>query len=249
MKISNEQKLETRRKLVNSATELFVLNGYEKTSMKAIAKNAGVGDATIYKYFPNKDKLILGFYEVRGTDAITSYRDTADVNTYSFAEKLQLLTDTYLEQLLADREFVELSIQSFFKSPITLLKDELKVAKDYRSEFSQLLEALDQEEDTVEIPMKSTIAALLTDYLFAITLYWMKDDSEEFSNTSQLTDLSIQVIDALLRSGIINKSIEMISFAVKTHIIRGLSTGNGILSLLEDVRKLSGHATKMGGAV
>lgn len=244
MKISKEQKRETQRKLVNAAADLFVLNGFENTSMKQIAREAGVGDATIYKYFANKDKLILGFYDTRGADALAEYRATSDLDTFTFAERLQLLIDTFLEQLMGDREFVELSLKQILKSPITLLKDELTVAKSYREEFSTLLSELSDHEDYPNIPMQSTIATLLTDYVLGITLYWMKDDSEEFSNTTQLTDLSIGIIDSLLKSGIINKSMEMAGFVIKTHLLRGLAHGGGLLTMMQEFKQAMGPHVK-----
>lgn len=237
MKVSQEQKLETRRKIINAAADLFVINGFDDTSMKHIAREAGIGDATIYKYFPNKDKLILGFYEVRGADAIASYHNVDGLEEYNFAEKLQLLIDTYLEKLIADREFVTLSLKQFSKSPISLLKDELNIVNAYKEEFKQLLSELDDNEDYPSIPMPSIIATLLTDYLLGITLYWIKDDSEEFSNTTQLTDLSINMIDTTLKSGLVNKAMDMFGFVIKTHIIRGLSGGGNILSLMQEFKQ------------
>lgn len=236
MKISKEQKLETQRKIVSAAADLFVLNGFDNTTMKQIAREAGVGDATIYKYFANKDKLILGFYDTRGADALAEYRNTDDLESFTFAEKLQLLVDTFLEQLMADREFVELSLKQIIKSPITLLKDELEVAKSYKQELTTLLSNLDHDEAYPDIPMQSMLATLLTDYILGITFYWMKDDSKEFSNTTQLTDLSIGIIDSVLKSGFINKAIDMAGFIIKTHLLRGLSSGGGLLNMMQEFK-------------
>ena len=236
MKVSKEQKAETRRSIVNAAADLFVLHGFEKTSMKQIAREAGVGDATIYKYFANKDKLILGFYDTRGADAIEIYRNTEGLDEYSFSEKLQLMVDTYLEQLLVDREFVELTLKQFLKSPISLLKDELTVAKSYKEEFLCLLNDLSESEQYPDIPMPTMLATLLTDYLLGMTFYWIKDDSEEFSNTTQLTDLTINIIDSVLKSGLINKFMEVAGFVIKTHLLRGIMEGGNILSMMQEFK-------------
>lgn len=236
MKVSQDKKLETRRKLVNTAADLFVVNGFDRTTMKQIAREAGIGDATIYKYFPSKDKLILGFYDVRGSDAMKTYQDADGLEDYSFSEKLQLLVDTYLEQLMGDREFVEITLKQFFKSPISLLKDELTVAKAYKKEFAALLSSLEEDNNYPEIPMQGMLATLLTDYLLAVTLYWMKDDSEEFSNTTQLVDLSVNLIDSVLQSGLINKAMDMCGFIIKTHLLRGVSNCGNILSMMQGVK-------------
>ncbi|MEM9160103.1 MAG: TetR/AcrR family transcriptional regulator, partial [Verrucomicrobiota bacterium] len=62
MKVSKGKKEETRRRLIETAVEMIVEEGYQKATMKKIAKAAGVGPATIYKYFPSKEKLLVGFY-------------------------------------------------------------------------------------------------------------------------------------------------------------------------------------------
>ncbi|MFT7559601.1 MAG: TetR/AcrR family transcriptional regulator of autoinduction and epiphytic fitness [Flavobacteriales bacterium] len=236
MRVSQEKKQETRLKIVNAAAELFVEKGFDGVSMKTIAKAAGVGDATIYKYFPNKEKLILGFYDVRGAEAIKNYHLVDELEQYSFSEKLQLLIDTYLEQLICDREFVELSMKQVIKTPLTLFKDELAIAKAYKAVFSTLLEELDEDESYPEIPMQGALAGLLTDYLLGITLFWIKDDSEEYANTTQISDLSISLIDAVLKSGLINKAMEIAGFIIKTYLLRGMAHGGGILALLQEFK-------------
>lgn len=244
MKVSREKKAETRAALVSAAAELFVEQGFEHTTMKQIARRAGVGDATIYKYFPNKDKLITGFYDVRGAAALDEYKCTEGIEEYSFAEKLQLLVDTYFEQLMADREFIEITLTQLIKSPISLLKNELTVAKLYQAEFESLLAELQDDPDYPDIPFTNMAAALLTDCMLGLTVYWIKDESEEFSHTTQLTDLCITMIDTVLKSGLLGKAVDVIGFIVKTHLLRGLLNGGSLLSMMQSLNKNMGEFTE-----
>src|SRR5579884_1007747 len=43
--------------IVHAANALFMKNGYELTSMEAVAKKAGVSKLTVYSHFANKDEL------------------------------------------------------------------------------------------------------------------------------------------------------------------------------------------------
>ncbi|WP_278321182.1 TetR/AcrR family transcriptional regulator [Lachnotalea glycerini] len=45
--------------MLESAQKEFVLQGYHDSSMRIIAKNAGVTTGAIYRYYPNKDSLFL----------------------------------------------------------------------------------------------------------------------------------------------------------------------------------------------
>src|SRR3954469_2403288 len=48
----------TRDRICAAAEELFVRDGYARTSVRAVAKAAGVAEATIYVTFPGKAALL-----------------------------------------------------------------------------------------------------------------------------------------------------------------------------------------------
>src|SRR5499427_8238497 len=53
---------QTRELILNSALDLLADHGYEKTTMRAIAKRAGVSLGNAYHYFGSKEHLIQAFY-------------------------------------------------------------------------------------------------------------------------------------------------------------------------------------------
>ena len=63
MKISAEEKEQTRIRLLEAAVDVITEKGFRSASMREIAKRAEVGDATIYNYFPSKEKLLYGYCE------------------------------------------------------------------------------------------------------------------------------------------------------------------------------------------
>ena len=48
-----------KEQIERAAAELFMEQGYESTSMAAIARGAGIATNTIYWYYPSKDDLLL----------------------------------------------------------------------------------------------------------------------------------------------------------------------------------------------
>ena len=44
-----------REKILNTATQLFIQKGSEKTSMQDIAQTAGISKGAIYHHFKSKD--------------------------------------------------------------------------------------------------------------------------------------------------------------------------------------------------
>ena len=54
-----QQKLETRRAILDAAVELFTEHGYENFSLRQVAEAIGYSPTTIYLYFENKDDLLF----------------------------------------------------------------------------------------------------------------------------------------------------------------------------------------------
>lgn len=54
---------QTRALILETAMRLFQERGYDKTTMRAIAQEAGVSVGNAYYYFGGKEHLIQGFYD------------------------------------------------------------------------------------------------------------------------------------------------------------------------------------------
>src|SRR5918992_1425077 len=54
----DEQARETRRRIIAAARELFVTQGYGRTTIAQIASHAGVAVETVYANFRNKPELL-----------------------------------------------------------------------------------------------------------------------------------------------------------------------------------------------
>ena len=54
---------ETRRRIVTSATDLFLTQGYASTSIRAVSIAAGVAEKTVYLQFANKTALLRAVVE------------------------------------------------------------------------------------------------------------------------------------------------------------------------------------------
>lgn len=63
MSIREAKKQKTKKAIIEAAISLFSENGYENTSIKNIAKIAGIGKGTVYSYFQTKKEILKGFCE------------------------------------------------------------------------------------------------------------------------------------------------------------------------------------------
>lgn len=55
----NNSKENTRARIINSAKKLFAEQGYQKTTIVDISKQAGLSEAALYEYFQGKEDLLL----------------------------------------------------------------------------------------------------------------------------------------------------------------------------------------------
>lgn len=56
---------ETAQRLYEAALDAFATAGYEATTMRDIAREAGVSPGLLYRYYPSKQSLLLRLYEER----------------------------------------------------------------------------------------------------------------------------------------------------------------------------------------
>src|SRR4030067_2634024 len=50
---------EKKKRILSSAIKVFGEKGFQNATIAGIAKDAGIGDATIYEYFKNKEDILL----------------------------------------------------------------------------------------------------------------------------------------------------------------------------------------------
>ena len=237
MKTTKAQQLQTRREILRVAVQLITAQGYEATTMKQLARSAGIGDATIYKYFPTKEKLLLEYFELTIADVLGTLAETPSFAQFTLHERLQLLVDGVLEGLLPDRAFVAIARAVIGKSPLVLMRAEMPSQVALRQ---QVIALISEAEESGEIPpcaFKSAIGGLFTDYLLTMIMYWLRDESDEYSDTTQLVDLTLAVLALALKSGVINKMSELASFMLRSQMARLMQDGSGLLDMLKTARR------------
>lgn len=236
MKTTKAKQDQTRRLIVRTAVDLMTRQGYDATTMKQLARESGIGDATIYKYFPTKERILLDYFELAIADVLEQVAQTPGAGEFTLHESLQLLVDSLLEMLLPDREFVELARAVVRKSPFVLMRDDMHSQQALKQHVVSLLQKAEAAGEIAPCDFKNMLGGLFTDYLFAVLMYWLKDESDEFSNSTQLVDLTIGVLVLALKSGVINKMSELASFMLRSQMARFMQDGSSLIGVLKAAR-------------
>ena len=240
MKTTRQQQDATRRQIVASAVDLMTRQGFDGTTMKDIARAAGIGDATIYKYFPTKDRIVLGYLDDVVQAALAETLQAPGFATYTLQEKLQRLTDAVLERLLADREFVAQVRTLARRSPLSMLAEPLAARQSLREAVSQFLQEAEERGEIEPCDFKGLAGSAYTDYLAGVVAYWLADTSDEFADTTQLVDLSLDLVVQALRAGLVNRVMQLGGFVLRSQMARMARQGSGLLGMLQLARQTLG---------
>ena len=90
-----EQLKQARRKLIlNAAIDVIAEQGFQRTTIKQIAKRAGVADGTIYNYFENKKAILQGIVE---------QMTAAETRDMQFAEAQNVDLETFIRTSITQR--------------------------------------------------------------------------------------------------------------------------------------------------
>ena len=98
---------ETRQNILSAALDLFRRNGFEKTTMREIASEAGVALGSAYYYFDSKEALVLAFYE-QASDAMFPRLEEALSRTKGLEKRLSVILDEKFDYFEPNRRFWEL---------------------------------------------------------------------------------------------------------------------------------------------
>jgi AcrR family transcriptional regulator len=110
-----------RTQILDAAAQVFAARGFHRTTVRDVAKAAGVADGTIYNYFENKTALLLGILDrlnenerraidlaqAQATDLRTFTRRYFQNHLLVFANENQELLRVVLSEVLVNAELRE----------------------------------------------------------------------------------------------------------------------------------------------
>ncbi len=142
-----------------------------------------------------------------------------DFHEYTLHEQLQTLVDMELQVWLPAREFLQQVFKMTFYSPASGIVHLAETKHLFTQMVVDMLEAAMDAGEIPEQPYQELLPRLFWDYQSGVLAYWLKDDSEGFANTTQLVDSSMGIIASILNQGLVGKSLDLLSFLFRTHVM------------------------------
>ncbi|GAA2921029.1 TetR/AcrR family transcriptional regulator [Streptomyces mexicanus] len=178
MPAKNTSKSEqTRALILRTAMRLFQERGYDRTTMRAIATEAGVSVGNAYYYFAGKEHLIQGFYDLIAAEHRQAVRDVLDRESDLEARLAGVLT-AWLDVATPYHEF---AVQ-FFKnaadpdSPLSPFSPESEHAR--AEAISVHKEVLYGARTKVPEELREVLPELMWLAQMGLVLYWVFDRTE-----------------------------------------------------------------------
>ena len=189
---------ETRERILDAALQLFREQGFDATTMRDIAAEAGVATGAAYYYFRSKEELVMGFY-MRTADEARTLLPAALERSSDLRKRLRQVIELKLSQFAEHRQLL-IGLARIGIDPTHRLSPFGKETRPMRDEsiddFRRALEG-----SNVRLPkeLQADLPRLLWLYQMGIILFWIFDESPGQKRTRALLSGSLDLIVQLIR--------------------------------------------------
>lgn len=128
--IREKNKINKRRCILETAIRLFSKNGYEKTSIEELAREAGIGKGTVYSYFQTKKDIVRAFCEDELDFTIKELTQNSNPDT-PLKDQLMIIFMAEFTHVTRNKEFGRLYLQEKVFPPEHHTEEDLAVQDRY----------------------------------------------------------------------------------------------------------------------
>ncbi|MFC5723840.1 TetR family transcriptional regulator [Streptomyces gamaensis] len=177
----------TRALILETAMRLFQERGYDKTTMRAIAKEAGVSVGNAYYYYASKEHLIQGFYDRIAAEHQAAVRSVLEQEN-DLQARLAGVLRAWLDVAAPYHEFAA----QFFKnaadpdSPLSPFSTESAHARE--AAIAVHREVLAGSRAKVPAELADVLPELMWLSQMGLVLYWVFDRSPDRERSRRLAD-------------------------------------------------------------
>lgn len=110
--LTEEDHQRRRKEIFDASVHLFLEKGFQETSMREIARAAGVGKSTLYDYFKSKDEILVSYFGDEIQKITQAAQEIIRQNS-SVSEKLKNVMRMHLGYLVDNKQtFLILSLEA-----------------------------------------------------------------------------------------------------------------------------------------
>lgn len=188
---------ETRTRILEAAMEVFRREGFEGSTMREIARQAGVALGAAYYYFESKDALVMAFYERAQIDMVPLIQKALE-RPRDLRTRLKALIEVKFTYFDNDRQLLgALSAHIDPRHPLSPFSKETAPIREH--DIRWFKQALDDARERPHRDMIEHLPRLLWLYQMGLLLYWTYDESPGQHHTRALFEKTLGIVVALIR--------------------------------------------------
>jgi AcrR family transcriptional regulator len=183
--------------VVDTAVRLFREQGYDRTTMRGIAREAGLSVGNAYYYFPSKEHLVQEFY-ARIQDEHRAALEPLLEKATEFADRLHAALRAGVDVMEPYHAFAGkfFRIAADPQSPMSPFSEESAPARD-RS-VALFREVVAGSGTKIDPELRDDLPELLWLLHMGVTLFWVHDRSPGQARTRLLVDRAVPLVDRLV---------------------------------------------------
>jgi AcrR family transcriptional regulator len=187
----------TRQAILDVALRLFMEQGYEQTSMRRIAEEAGVSLGNAYYYFASKEHLVQGFYGLLH-EAHVAKLEAVLTHEKSLKVRLRRMLETKIESAAPYHAFAAVIFRTAAdpKSPLNPFGAETMEVR--RAATLVVRRVVEGSKEGAPKGLEDELPELLWLYEMAVVLFWIHDQSPGFARTYRLIESTVDIVARLL---------------------------------------------------
>ena len=219
---------QTRRRILDSALRLFQKQGFDETTMRDVAKEAGVALGAAYYYFDSKNAIVMAFYE-QVQDELAPLVEKELASTRGLKDRLQAVIDVKFKYLAQHRRLLAaLSTHIDPEHPLSPFGERTGSIRE--KDVASICKALEGAKIRLTDDLKPYLPSLVWLYQMGLILFWVYDRSPQQTKTRQLFERSLGIVVGLIK----------LSGVPLLRPLRRMATG--VLEIVHDAHELPAEA-------
>ncbi len=193
------KKLETRKRILESAVALFAAHGYDSTTMEQIGERADVSRATVFNYFARKEDIVFEWFgrlRVEFAAALAEDDPHAVDSTSRVRRAFRVLADGYEADPATGRAMV----RAWQRAGGPLLAN----GSDAPRLVADAVRAGQREGEIPSDVDPDRAALILFDAYLGVLYRWVLDETDQLALGEQLTATLDLLLPAITRASPVN---------------------------------------------
>jgi AcrR family transcriptional regulator len=198
---------QTRQHILATAVRLFMSQGYDTTTMRDIAAAAECSPGLTYRYFAQKEALVVALYEELADETLTFADSLAFTN---MADRYHALMQYKMAQIKPHRAALTALVCALMQPNASLHVWGQKTPDSRDKMLDAFIRVVNGSTDKLNDPVASSMATLLYAFYILLVIFWSYDRTREHRATTMMLAFmreALKIVRPMMLMPVITKAV------------------------------------------